>query len=647
MVRVSRNAIKMMVTVAAVMALMTIISAGMVQDAYADSDVEAVSNVVETVYVNGTGLETEGDCVKDDNNEGTATLNYDAKGDPVLTLDGFNCQINIYQGSAIGYHGNKELTIILKGESSLTTTDNTRCSIQTNHSLRIKGSGTLSLSCNENLSSYSGIESDYGDITIDDNCNVTVHSKSKDYGYGLNARNGSVTVNSGCITAITANASETCIGIRADEHVMIGENITKIEASGKTGAISGTVINKREGKGWDDDQSQSSAIGISLTGQSLSNKNVLFEAELYDLWIGGTQVTSANDDDIKDSVIKSGKVSFDKESRTLTLKDTEISGEGQDLTATILTKYKDLTVSLEGDNTIQDNPFAILVVNSEADSSLTITGSGSLNAYGMNDGIEANTVIIDDKCSLTASGSTTAIDGKVKNAAPGRGWTNEEGTGEAVRIAPSTTAVDLREYKKLVFIPELKVTGTLIAQMKSSGKTSLVVTWTRAKGAEGYDIYFAKNGKKFKKSATVTADKKLKWTKKKLKKSVAYKAYVKAWIMKDGVKKYVKTSPTVYAYTSKGTKKYTNPKSVKVKKTKYTLAAGKTAKIKATVTKLKKSKKLKKFARNPRFISSNKAVATVNKYGKITTKATGTCKIYAYATNGVRKKISVTVYDKM
>lgn len=928
MVQVSRKAITMISAVALMMALMVIASAGMVRYAYADS--------VETVFVNGTGLKADGDSVEDDNKEGTATLNYDANGDPVLTLDSFNCQINIYQGSAIGYHGNKELTIILKGKSSLTTTDNTRCGIQTDHSLRIKGSGTLSLSCSKNLSSYSGIESGYGDITIDDNCNVTVHSKSKDYGYGLNAPQGSVAVNSGWVTAISANASDTYFGIRAGEHVLIGEDITAVEASGDP-AISGTVINKIEGKGWDNDQSQTSDIKISNTGQSLAYKNVIFKAEEYDLWVGGTQVTSANDDDTKDSVIKSGSVSYDNKSRTLTLKDAEISGEGQDLTATIFTKYNDLTVSLEGDNTIQDNTDAILVDNSDADRTLTFTGSGSLTASGTSKGIEARTVIVDGTCSLTASGDSKSIDGKVKNAGPGRGWATEEGTGDAVKIAPSTTAADLSEYKKLIFlrgqgkdnwtfnefswtgnaeegytaadavytykqdntitetigassitekaisptctagggvrytavvnasdsldgseqseskdtettpalghdwkdatctvpktckrchvtegaplghewefvgflwkgdsvigytgaaasyrckrdashyttvdaavttavtqptctergyttytakvaaeaspdgtqhegtnyalfrepaghvwtaatctepktcsvchmsegkplghdfpeqydhdsdkhwracsrcgvhtdegphtwdegvvtteptytsegvitytcttcgvtetetIPMLEVTGTPLAQMKSSGKTSLVVTWTPAQGAEGYDIYFAKNGKKLKKAATVTANKKLKWTKKKLKKSAAYQAYVKAWLMKDGVKTYVKTSPTVYAYTNKGTKKFTNPKSVTAKKTKYTLAAGKTAKIKAKVTKLDKSKKLKKLAANPRYLSSDPTVATVSKSGKITAKAAGTCKIYAYATNGVMETITVKV----
>ncbi len=61
------------------------------------------------------------------------------------------------------------------------------------------------------------------------------------------------------------------------------------------------------------------------------------------------------------------------------------------------------------------------------------------------------------------------------------------------------------------------------------------------------------------------------------------------------------------------------------------------------MTKLDKSKKLKAFAKNPRYLSSDTTVATVSKAGKITAKAAGTCKIYTYATNGVKKKITVKV----
>jgi uncharacterized protein YjdB len=58
---------------------------------------------------------------------------------------------------------------------------------------------------------------------------------------------------------------------------------------------------------------------------------------------------------------------------------------------------------------------------------------------------------------------------------------------------------------------------------------------------------------------------------------------------------------------------------------------------------LPESKKQKEHTAVIRYESSNKAIATVNSKGKIIAKAKGTCYVYAYAQNGVYKKITVTV----
>ena len=94
-----------------------------------------------------------------------------------------------------------------------------------------------------------------------------------------------------------------------------------------------------------------------------------------------------------------------------------------------------------------------------------------------------------------------------------------------------------------------------------------------------------------------------------------------------------------------GNKKFTNAKSVKVKKAKATLKKGKTFKIKAKVIKVKKSKKLmpKSHVATVRYLSTNKKVATVSKNGKIKAAGKGTCDVYAYAHNGAYKKINVKV----
>lgn len=199
-------------------------------------------------------------------------------------------------------------------------------------------------------------------------------------------------------------------------------------------------------------------------------------------------------------------------------------------------------------------------------------------------------------------------------------------------------------------IPATGVSGTLMTKMTTKGSKGLKVSWTKVKGAEGYDIFFApcnvgSKQTQCKKVKTIKGNKTFSWTKTGLKKQTAYKVYVKAFAAKDGKKTYIRTSPTMHAFTTGYDKKCTNAKAVTVKKTKVALKKGKTCTIKANVTKLKPKKKLmaKGHAAKLRYLSSNTKIATVSKSGKIIAKAKGTCIIYAYAHNGLRKNIKVTV----
>ena len=107
----------------------------------------------------------------------------------------------------------------------------------------------------------------------------------------------------------------------------------------------------------------------------------------------------------------------------------------------------------------------------------------------------------------------------------------------------------------------------------------------------------------------------------------------------------MRTSPVIHAYTGNVKGKYTNAKSVTVKKAKVSLKKGKTYKISAKVNKVKKNKKLmpKSHVATLCYLTSNAKVATVSKSGKITAKGVGSCTIYAVAHNGVSKQIKVTV----
>lgn len=157
----------------------------------------------------------------------------------------------------------------------------------------------------------------------------------------------------------------------------------------------------------------------------------------------------------------------------------------------------------------------------------------------------------------------------------------------------------------------VNVSGTLIARMTAKDKTGMTIKWTRSG----------------------------------LRKGKAYKAYVKAYVMKNGRKSYVRTSPMVHAYTGNGTRLHTNAGSVSVNKTRVSLKKGRTFRIRASVKKLKNGRKLMPKSHVPklRYMTSNKKIAAVSRSGKITAKGKGTCTVYAYAHNGVSKRIRVTV----
>ena len=211
---------------------------------------------------------------------------------------------------------------------------------------------------------------------------------------------------------------------------------------------------------------------------------------------------------------------------------------------------------------------------------------------------------------------------------------------------PDYEAALINGRYKVTAPPAPKVSGTLMARMTASGKQRLELSWRQIKGAKGYDVFFIKCGKNQPRLVqTIDDNETLTWSKAGLKAKTPYKAFVKAYVIKNGKKTYVRTSPLLHAYTSGYTKNYTNPGSVTLKKTRVSLGSGGTYRIKASVTKLKKGKKLmpEYHGASLRYRSSNTKVATVSSTGKITAGAKGSCKVYVYAINGIYKTVNVTV----
>ena len=199
-------------------------------------------------------------------------------------------------------------------------------------------------------------------------------------------------------------------------------------------------------------------------------------------------------------------------------------------------------------------------------------------------------------------------------------------------------------------IPALGKGQTLLVTMKSSGSNKLVVSWKKVKHIDGVDIYLSHCNRKEKKAKpklykSIKGNKITKYTIKGLKANTAYKAYAKAWVKENGKKKYVLKSPRAHVFTSGSTDDYTNPKSVKANKSKVSVKAKKSCKVKLRVVKLNGSKILipKRHTARIRWASTDKKVAKANKSGKIKGVKKGTCYIYFFATNGVYKKIKVKV----
>lgn len=186
---------------------------------------------------------------------------------------------------------------------------------------------------------------------------------------------------------------------------------------------------------------------------------------------------------------------------------------------------------------------------------------------------------------------------------------------------------------------------TMNSKFKIKAGKSVKVSWGKVKGADGYDVYLTYRGKG--KKYTVKSTKASSVTVRKLKKKAIdqkknIKCYVVAYKKVNGRKQQIGKTKVFYAVGNK-IKSATDPKAIKLKKRSYVLTAGKTAKVKATIVKKNKRRKLQKHTAKFRYATSDSKVAVVSKTGKITAKAAGTCKVYVYAANGCAKVVKVTV----
>lgn len=176
------------------------------------------------------------------------------------------------------------------------------------------------------------------------------------------------------------------------------------------------------------------------------------------------------------------------------------------------------------------------------------------------------------------------------------------------------------------------------------------VKWKKSTSADGYYVYASYCGKKATKPAktikknTTTKVTISKINGKKISTKKNFHVYVVPYKIIDGKKVALGKSTVVHLVGAKSTK-YSNVKKLTLKKTKYTVKVGKTAKIKAKVTLVNKNKKHipKSHGAKFRYKSSDTSIATVDKNGKIKGIKKGKCTIYVYSINGLTKKAQITV----
>lgn len=104
-------------------------------------------------------------------------------------------------------------------------------------------------------------------------------------------------------------------------------------------------------------------------------------------------------------------------------------------------------------------------------------------------------------------------------------------------------------------------------------------------------------------------------------------------------------SSRIYHAAGTANRKYTNAKKLKPEKKKYALKKGRSTRIKVTVVKQSKKKKLLPESQGSvlRYASSDKKIATVTQKGTVMAKKKGICYITVAALNGVRTRIKITV----
>jgi len=184
--------------------------------------------------------------------------------------------------------------------------------------------------------------------------------------------------------------------------------------------------------------------------------------------------------------------------------------------------------------------------------------------------------------------------------------------------------------------------------VKRAGDTSLQVSWSKVKGASGYEVYrYDSAKKKYVKVKTISKASTVKWKNTKLKTGKKYSYKVRAWQRINGFKKNGDFSYVVSAVPYKKSAKTVNAGTKMKGPTTMTIGLMQKLKLPATVTPAVYGTAKKKTVvdKNVRVFLTNQPFLGRTGANMIVGKQVGKANVYALAHNGNVKKISVNVVD--
>ena len=356
-----------------------------------------------------------------------------------LTLNG----ARITSNTAEGIKTNSALVIDLIGTNTITGTDN---SILSSGPLTITSAdetkGSLTMSSADDLTTVYAT----ADITISGSAivNATINGGAQAIHSNPSSGTGSITITGNAkVTAKntrTLNGQTSASGEAAHSVALLTGSYPTSDSSNITGTITVSESASLVAQGstqalmcgtftYPERQARASTnyTGANPVTYNLSNLATYKYVEVapveeYDVWVGDTQITSANKDSIQNGV------TYDPDTKTLILTDATITGApSRKYTSTItdacgIYSKHDLTIKLIGDNNkVQgaaeqaDGNYGIFVsgkltFTSDSNGSITVSGGESSNSgNAWVPGVYASGITVKN-CNVTAMGGTATKD---------------------------------------------------------------------------------------------------------------------------------------------------------------------------------------------------------------------------------------------